>query len=260
MNWNEICRENDIDDSFLRLFAPRNGITLLNKEQFRLSQERISQVKMGFELLPLLTDTEDSYLLIYTTGFLKGKVVIIDLEATAFIPSFKSIQSFLEVYFRNTDATTLAYIDWNCDYDVDMPSDEPEVLRECWKYIKADNFVSEAQKVMICCMAIYLTPLEQRDSLFYFLQSPFIDDESETTETIVWEAINSFTGDNPYPSAKPMIAALFEAEKFNDYPYKDIIFDGEFKEKGFKVFWRENQFWLVILLLSLLLFISRFFW
>jgi len=135
-----------------------------------------------------------------------------------------------------------------------------EVLRECWKYIKADNFVSEAQKVMICCMAIYLTPLEQRDSLFYFLQSPFIDDESETTETIVWEAINSFTGDNPYPSAKPVIAALFEAEKFNDYPYKDIIFDGEFKEKGFKVFWRENQFWLVILLLSLLLFISRFFW
>jgi len=98
------------------------------------------------------------------------------------------------------------------------------------------------------------------DSLFYFLQSPFIDDESETTETIVWEAINSFTGDNPYPSAKPVIAALFEAEKFNDYPYKDIIFDGEFKEKGFKVFWRENQFWLVILLLSLLLFISRFFW
>ena len=98
MNWKEICRENDIDDSFLRLFAPRDGITLLNKEQFRLAQERISQVKVGFELLPLLTDTEDSYLLIYTTGFLKGKVVITDLEATAFIPSFKSIQSFLEVY------------------------------------------------------------------------------------------------------------------------------------------------------------------
>ena len=159
MNWKEICRENDIDDSFLRLFAPRNGITLLNKEQFRLAQERISQVKMGFELLPLFTDTEDNVALVYTTGFLKGKVVITDLEATAFMPSFKSIQSFLEVYFRNTDATTLADIDRFCDYDIDTPSDEPEVLRECWKYIKADNFVSEAQKVMICCMAIYLTPL-----------------------------------------------------------------------------------------------------
>lgn len=146
MNWKEICRENDIDDSFLRLFAPRDGITLLNKEQFRLAQERISQVKVGFELLPLLTDTEDSYLLIYTAGFLKGKVVITDLEATAFIPSFKSIQSFLEVYFRNTDATTLAYIDWNCDYDVDTPSDEPEVLRECWKIYQGRQFCFRSTK------------------------------------------------------------------------------------------------------------------
>lgn len=79
MNWKEICRKNDIDDSFLRLFASRDGITLLNEEQFRLAQERISQVKMGFELLPLFTDTEGNIALVYTTGFLKGKVVITDL-------------------------------------------------------------------------------------------------------------------------------------------------------------------------------------
>ena len=220
-----------IDSQPLQYFKPRGGVILMDDNEREEILQWIAQYDLGFELLPLFSNQESDCMAIYTTGFLKGKVVIVRHDEAVFAPTFRSLDSFLKAYEKA--AKQADFYDWDDIEEEDYPitkenEAEPIVLQECWQYIKAANFISDVQKETIQTMTIWLTPPSQLDSLLPFVQKEFALKE---TLFVVAYAIDALGITHQYTPAKPLIAELLKTRRFANYYRRDSLYHGEFKVK-----------------------------
>ncbi len=231
MNWENICKKHQLDSDFLKEFTPKGNVRLMQEEEFTSTQEWLSAYSLGAELLPIFTNNESDFVGVYTTGLLKGKVALVIHDALDFTPAFSSIQSFLKVIEQYN------FDDWynipktECDYPIKEENQaEPNLLKECWKHIEANQFSSSEEKILICKMAISLTPPSQLDKLLVFLKSPFTD-KPEHREIVEW-AMYSLGVAHQYIPAKGTITTLIATKPYKHYPYKAQLYKGAFTKKS----------------------------
>ena len=193
--------------------------------------EWITQCNLGFELLPLFSNQESDCVAIYTTGFLKGKMVIVRDDEEVFAPQFRSLDSFLKAYEKA--AMQAEFHDWEdievYDYDypiIEEKQAEPAIWQECWQRIKANDFISDVQKEAIQTMAIWLTPPSQLDTLL-----PFVQKETAFKESlfVITYAIDTLGITHQYEPARPLIAELLMTGRFADYYRRNELYQGAFK-------------------------------
>ena len=220
-----------IDPQPLLCFKPHGGVILMDDNEREAILEWITQSNLGFELLPLFSNQESDCVAIYTTGFLKGKVLIVRHDEGVFAPQFRSLDAFLKAYEKA--AMQADFYDWEdietYDYPITKEEEaEPVVLQECWQRIKAADFISDVQKETIQIMAICLTPPSQLDSLLYFVKKEVALKE---TMFVVAYAIDTLGITHQYEPAKPLIAELLKTRRFANYYKRDELYHGEFKVK-----------------------------
>ena len=220
-----------IDPLPLQQFKPYGGVVLMDDKEREETLEWIAQCDLGFELLPLFSNQESDCVAIYTTGFLKGKMVIVRHDEAVFAPEFRSLDSFLKAYEKA--AKQPDFYDWedievyNYDYPItEEKQAEPVVLQECWQRIKAANFTSDVQKEMIQIMAIWLTPPSQLDTLL-----PFVQKETAFKESlfVITYAIDTLGITHQYEPARPLIAELLKTGRFANYYRRNELYQGAFK-------------------------------
>ena len=245
-----------IDPLPLQNFKPYGGVILMDDNEREVTLQWIRQCNLGFELLPLFSNQESDCVAIYTSGFLKGKVVIVRHDEAVFAPQFKSLDSFLKAYEKAAKQTD--FYDWEDIEEEDYPiteenQAEPIVLQECWQHIKAADFISDIQKETIQTMAIWLTPPSELDTLLPFVQKEFALKENMS---IVAYAIDTLGIIHQYAPAKPLIAELLKTRRFANYYRRNELYHGEFKLKETLIGKTWNSFLMVItipfMLLSLL--------
>lgn len=231
MYWENICKKHQLDSDFLKEFTPKGNVMLMQEEEFATTQEWLSAYSLGAELLPIFTNNESDFVGVYTTGLLKGKVALVIHDALDFTPIFSSIQSFLKVIEQYN------FDDWynipktDCDYPIKEENQaEPNLLKECWKQIETNEFSSSEEKVLICKMAISLTPPSQLDKLLLFLKSPFTD-KPEHREIVEW-AMYNLRVTHQYIPAKELITNLIATKPYKHYPYKAQLYKGAFTKKS----------------------------
>ena len=231
MNWESICKKYQLDSDFLKEFTPKGNVRLMQEEELSTTQEWLSAYSLGAELLPIFTNNESDFVAVYTTGLLKGKVALVIHDALDFNPVFNSIQSFLKVIQEYN------FDDWynipktDCDYPIKEENQaEPNLLKECWKQIETDEFSSSEEKILICKMAISLTPPSQLDKLLVFLKSPFTD-KPEHREIVEW-AMYCLGVTHQYIPAKDPITNLIATKPYKHYPYKAQLYKGAFTKKS----------------------------
>ena len=221
-----------IDPQPLQDFKPHGGVILMDDNEREVILEWITQCNLGFELLPLFSNQESDCVAIYTTGFLKGKMVIVRHDEAVFAPQFRSLDSFLKAYEKA--AMQAEFYDWEdievYDYDYPITEEkqaEPAIWQECWQRIKANDFISDVQKETIQIMAIWLTPPSLLDTLL-----PFVQKETAFKESlfVVDYAIDVLGITHQYEPAKPLIAELLKTRRFAAYYRRDELYHGEFKE------------------------------
>ena len=220
-----------IDPQPLQDFKPHGGVILMDDNEREVILEWITQCNLGFELLPLFSNQESDCVAIYTTGFLKGKVVIVRHDEGVFAPQFRSLDAFLKAYEKA--AMQADFYDWEdietYDYPITKEEEaEPVVLQECWQRIKANDFISDVQKETIQIMAICLTPPSQLDTLLPFIQKEFALKEDMS---VVAYAIDALGITHQYEPAKPLITELLKTRRFANYYRRDELYRGEFKVK-----------------------------
>ena len=220
-----------IDPQPLQDFKPHGGVILMDDNEREVILEWITQCNLGFELLPLFSNQESDCVAIYTTGFLKGKVVIVRHDEGVFAPQFRSLDAFLKAYEKA--AMQADFYDWEdietYDYPITKEEEaEPVVLQECWQRIKANDFISDVQKETIQIMAICLTPPSQLDTLLPFIQKEFALKEDMS---VVAYAIDALGITHQYEPAKPLITELLKTRRFANYYRRDELYHGEFKVK-----------------------------
>ena len=245
-----------IDPLPLQNFKPYGGVILMDDNEREVTLQWIRQCNLGFELLPLFSNQESDCVAIYTSGFLKGKVVIVRHDEAVFAPQFKSLDSFLKAYEKAAKQTD--FYDWEDIEEEDYPiteenEAEPIVLQECWQHIKAADFISDIQKETIQTMAIWLTPPSELDTLLPFVQKEFALKENMS---VVAYAIDTLGIIHQYAPAKPLIAELLKTRRFANYYRRNELYHGEFKLKETLIRKAWNSFLVVItipfMLLSLL--------
>ena len=181
MDWEDICKKNNVDSSFLKEFRPSAGLRLLNYGEFLTAKERLTSYQLGFNLLPIFIDNEKSLVGIYTNDIFKGKVVVYEDEPYPnFSPDFRNINSFLNAYhqcLRKGEFHHLYCLEYAIEYSLGITEPEPLLLEACWKYIEKDIFASDIQRDVVYRTAIFLTPNDQRERLLPFIQSPFVDEQ-----------------------------------------------------------------------------------
>ena len=222
-----------IDPQPLQDFRPRGGVILMSDKEREVTLKWIAQYNLDFELLPLFSNQESDFVAIYTTGFLKGKMVIVRHDEAVFAPEFRSLDSFLKAYEKAAEQPD--FYDWedievyNYDYPItEEKQAEPVVLQECWQRIKAANFTSDVQKEMIQIMAIWLTPPSQLDTLLPFIQKEFALKEDMSVVAYATDALGIT---HQYEPAKPLITELLKTRRFANYYKRDELYHGEFKVK-----------------------------
>jgi hypothetical protein len=231
MNWESICQKHQLDTNFLKEFTPVGNVMLMQEEEFALTQEWLSAYALGAELLPIFTNNESDFVGVYTTGLLKGKVALVIHDDLDFTPVFSSIQSFLKIIQEYN------FDDWynipktECDYPIKEENQaEPNLLKECWKQIEANQFSSSEEKILICKMAISLTPPSQLNKLLVFVKSPFTD-KPEHREIVEW-AMYCLGVTHQYIPAKDLITTLIATKPYKHYPYKAQLYKGAFTKKS----------------------------
>ena len=231
MNWESICQKHQVDTNFLKEFTPVGNVMLMQEEEFTTTQQWLSAYSLGAQLLPIFTNNESDFAAVYTTGLLKDKVALLIHDALDFTPAFSSIQSFLKVIEQYN------FDDWynipktDCDYPIKEENQaEPNLLKECWKQIEANQFSSHEEKILICKTAISLTPPSQLDKLLVFLKSPFTD-KPEHREIVEW-AMYSLGVTHQYIHAKELITNLIATKPYKHYPYKAQLYKGAFTKKS----------------------------
>ena len=222
-----------IDPQPLQDFKPHGGVILMDYNEREVILEWITQCNLGFELLPLFSNQESDCVAIYTTGFLKGKVVIVRHDEAVFAPQFRSLDSFLKAYEK--PAKQADFYDWEdievYDYDYPITEEkqaEPAIWQDCWQHIKANDFISDVQKETIQVMAICLTPPSQLDTLLPFIQKEFALKENMS---VVAYAIDVLGITHQYEPAKPLIAELLKTRRFANYYRRNELYQGAFKVK-----------------------------
>ena len=220
-----------IDPQPLQDFKPHGGVILMDDKECEQTLEWIAQCNLGFELLPLFSNQESDCVAIYTTGFLKGKVVIVRHDEAVFAPQFRSLDSFLKAYEKA--AMQADFYDWEdievYDYDYPITEEEqaePAIWQECWQRIEANHFTSDVQKEAIQTMAIWLTPPSQLDTLL-----PFVQKETAFKESlfVITYAIDTLGITYQYEPARPLIAELLKTGRFADYYRRNELYQGAFK-------------------------------
>lgn len=220
-----------IDPQPLQDFRPRGGVILMSDKEREVTLKWIAQYNLDFELLPLFSNQESDFVAIYTTGFLKDKVVIIRHDEGVFAPQFRSLDSFLKAYEKA--AMQADFYDWEDIevYDYDYPITEEEqaetaIWQECWQRIEANHFTSDVQKEAIQTMAIWLTPPSQLDTLL-----PFVQKETAFKESlfVITYAIDTLGITYQYEPARPLIAELLKTGRFADYYRRNELYQGVFK-------------------------------
>lgn len=220
-----------IDPQPLQDFRPRGGVILMSDREREVTLKWIAQYNLDFELLPLFSNQESDFVAIYTTGFLKDKVVIIRHDEGVFAPQFRSLDSFLKAYEKA--AMQADFYDWEDIevYDYDYPITEEEqaetaIWQECWQRIEANHFTSDVQKEAIQTMAIWLTPPSQLDTLL-----PFVQKETAFKESlfVITYAIDTLGITYQYEPARPLIAELLKTGRFADYYRRNELYQGAFK-------------------------------
>lgn len=220
-----------IDPQPLQDFRPRGGVILMSDKEREVTLKWIAQYNLDFELLPLFSNQESDFVAIYTTGFLKDKVVIIRHDEGVFAPQFRSLDSFLKAYEKA--AMQADFYDWEDIevYDYDYPITEEEqaetaIWQECWQRIEANHFTSDVQKEAIQTMAIWLTPPSQLDTLL-----PFVQKETAFKESlfVITYAIDTLGITYQYEPARPLIAELLKTGRFADYYRRNELYQGAFK-------------------------------
>lgn len=220
-----------IDPQPLQDFRPRGGVIFMSDKEREVTLKWIAQYNLDFELLPLFSNQESDFVAIYTTGFLKDKVVIIRHDEGVFAPQFRSLDSFLKAYEKA--AMQADFYDWEDIevYDYDYPITEEEqaetaIWQECWQRIEANHFTSDVQKEAIQTMAIWLTPPSQLDTLL-----PFVQKETAFKESlfVITYAIDTLGITYQYEPARPLIAELLKTGRFADYYRRNELYQGAFK-------------------------------
>jgi hypothetical protein len=220
-----------IDPQPLQDFRPRGGVILMSDKEREVTLKWIAQYNLDFELLPLFSNQESDFVAIYTTGFLKDKVVIIRHDEGVFAPQFRSLDSFLKAYEKA--AMQADFYDWEdievYDYDYPITEEEqaePAIWQECWQRIEANHFTSDVQKEAIQTMAIWLTPPSQLDTLL-----PFVQKETAFKESlfVITYAIDTLGITYQYEPARPLIAELLKTGRFADYYRRNELYQGAFK-------------------------------
>ena len=220
-----------IDPQPLQDFRPRGGVILMSDKEREVTLKWIAQYNLDFELLPLFSNQESDFVAIYTTGFLKDKVVIIRHDEGVFAPQFRSLDSFLKAYEKA--AMQADFYDWEDIevYDYDYPITEEEqaetaIWQECWQRIEANHFTSDVQKEAIQTMAIWLTPPSQLDTLL-----PFVKKETAFKKSlfVITYAIDTLGITHQYEPARPLIAELLKTGRFANYYRRNELYQGAFK-------------------------------
>ena len=220
-----------IDPQPLQDFRPRGGVILMSDKEREVTLKWIAQYNLDFELLPLFSNQESDFVAIYTTGFLKGKVVIVRHDEGVFAPQFRCLDSFLKAYQKA--AMQANFYDWEdievYDYDYPITEEkqaEPAIWQECWQRIEANHFTSDVQKEAIQTMAIWLTPPSQLDTLL-----PFVQKETAFKESlfVITYAIDTLGITHQYEPARPLIAELLMTGRFADYYRRNELYQGAFK-------------------------------
>ena len=218
MDWEDICKKNNVDSSFLKEFRPSAGLRLLNYGEFLTAKERLTSYQLGFNLLPIFIDNEKSLVGIYTNDIFKGKVVVYEDEPYPdFSPDFRNINSFLNAYhqcLRKGEFHHLYCLEYAIEYSPGITEPEPLLLEACWKYIEKDIFASDIQRDVVYRTAIFLTPNDQRERLLPFIQSPFVDEQKNSR--IIDVALYALGGQQPYAPAKPLVEALLKKKETID--------------------------------------------
>ena len=233
MDWEDICKKNNVDSSFLKEFRPSAGLRLLIYGEFLAAKERLTSYQLGFNLLPIFIDNEKSLVGIYTNDIFKGKVVVYEDEPYPdFSPDFRNINSFLNAYhqcLRKGEFHHLYCLEYAIEYSPGITEPEPLLLEACWKYIEKDIFASDIQRDVVYRTAIFLTPNDQRERLLPFIQSPFVDEQKNSR--IVDVALYSLGGQQPYVPAKPLVEALLKRKEYKEHFLRDNLFEGACKKK-----------------------------
>ena len=114
MNWISILEANGINASPLKYFKPYRAVALMDEDELKLTKDWLLNYAIGFDLLPLFSNRECDFVGVYTNGFLKGKVAIVNHDNINFAPQFKSVESFLNAYKKAIKKED--FYDWQ-DFD-----------------------------------------------------------------------------------------------------------------------------------------------
>jgi len=229
MDWEQLFNKLGFDYSILQEFKPKGGIRLYSKEdEFKEEKDWLKNYHLGFDIIPLFTNDESDSAGIFSNGFLKGKIVVMNHENLDFTPRFRDLSSFLSQITKMEDEN---FFDWQdlpqsaFDYPLSNDSDsEEDILNNCWKLINKAEFYSEDHRELIIKTAMFFTPPAKLESIVRFLN----DKDSRIVDSTVW-LLGIF---HKYEPAKPTISDLINTRYKNHYWRKDF-YGGEFEKKSF---------------------------
>ena len=232
MNWISILETNGINASPLKYFKPYRAVALMDEDELKLTKDWLLNYAIGFDVLPLFSNRESDFVGVYTNGFLKGKVAIVNHDNINFAPQFKSVESFLNAYKKAIKKED--FYDWQ-DFDkpydypiIDESEAESQLLQECWHQIETEQLHSSTHKEIVYKTLIGLTPPSQLDTLLHFLNKDFALNKEH--KEIVDYAMEVLGVVHLYQPAKPLIAELLKTKTFKNYYNRSLLYNGEFKK------------------------------
>ena len=230
IDWGKIFKEEGYDYDYSRLlkFKPKGGIRLLSEEkELKTEKDWLENYQLGFNIIPLFTNDESDSVGVYSNGFLKGKVVILNHDNLDFTPRFSNLDSFLA---QITEIKKEEFFDWHdlllsaFDYPLKNNSNaEENILNHCWELIDQSGFCSEENRELIIKTAMYLTPPAKLETLMNFLE----DKNPLIVDSTAW-LLGIF---HQYEPAKPVISKMIPT-RYKDHYWRKDFYNGEFEKKS----------------------------
>lgn len=229
IDWEQIFDKFGFDYSILQKFKTKGGIRLLaNENEFEMEKDWLKNYQLGFDIIPLFTNDESDSVGIFSSGFLKGKIIIMNHGNLDFTPRFRNLDSFLS---QIANAKNEDFFDWQdlplstFDYPLNNNFDNSDenILDNSWELINKSEFVSEENRELLIKTAMFFTPPAKLESIMSFLK----DKDSFIVDSAAW-LLGIF---HKYEPAKSIISDLINT-RYKDHYWRKDFYGGEFEKKG----------------------------
>lgn len=153
----------------LRIYTSRDGFYLIDNSEYHNMMSYFSQFEVYNNLAPFLTDNENNYWCVYTSGVLKNKVCYLSHEEIYLQPVFKNIVSLLDLLNNNP-----SFYDYHdipvskFDYPSNTSNNEDKnIVKTLLNAFSSEVDETVRQQLAFCIMN--LTSLSDIETIYPFL-------------------------------------------------------------------------------------------